>query len=76
MPKPVCPNCRSTNVVASLAKNSHNNCVSCGHTDYVATFYPEHHTYRSPPVQVEDPGEDTMVAHAQRTRKPYWWERD
>lgn len=37
--KPKCPKCGSTNVVASLAKNSHDNCVNCGYSDFVVFFY-------------------------------------
>ncbi len=39
--KPVCPQCGSKNVVASLAKNSHDNCVACGYSDFVVYFYSE-----------------------------------
>ena len=41
MPKPVCPNCGGGRVVASLAKNSHDNCLSCGYSDFVVAFYRE-----------------------------------
>lgn len=53
MAKPKCPQCGSTNVVPSLAKNSHDNCVACGYSDFVAKFYERSPAFRS--VKASDP---------------------
>lgn len=62
MSKPVCPKCDSTNVVSSLAKCSHNNCVGCGYSGFVREFHePEFRTVkaRNPIIHDTDamPGE-------------------
>lgn len=58
MAKAVCPKCKKDRVIPSLARNSHNNCLHCGHTDFVAAFYPPAAGFRSisalDPVQAED----------------------
>lgn len=75
MSRPVCPKCDSPNVVPSLAKNSHNNCIGCGYTGFVREFHPEHQAQSklSPFVEAGPaPGEPV-----EEPRKPrYWWQED
>jgi len=83
MPKPVCPNCGGGRVVASLAKNSHDNCLSCGYSDFVVAFYregpslfPDDRKEVAKPTPVEPWLQSAVEDEPRRTRKPYWWEKD
>lgn len=73
MSKPKCPKCDSTNVVASLAKNSHDNCVSCGYSGFVREFYePEFRTVKArDPIAEERPRPDPEPVASFLKRKPF-----
>lgn len=76
MALPVCPSCKSKNVVPSLAKNSHNNCVGCGYTGFVREFHPEELEHHKPGDRVQTNGH-FVGEPAEEPRKPrYWWQKD
>jgi len=73
MSRPVCPQCGSLNVVPSLARNSHDNCVSCGHTDFVVRFHEPEATVRP---RVEPVAVTKGEAEETPRRPRYWWQED
>lgn len=79
MAKPKCPQCGSTNVVPSLAKNSHDNCVACGYSDFVAKFYEDKPVFlsqrfdqlRATDLTVDDPSPAAALEHVTRRSREF-----